>query len=52
MRFAVYRWAHSVMACRTPALGGHEWVCPEGHESRVVWNSCKHRACPQCAGLD
>lgn len=25
--------------------------CPEGHVRRIQYNSCKHRACPQCAGL-
>ena len=52
VRKAVVRWAYAVMACRTSTLGGHMWRCPEGHEHRVVWNSCKHRACPQCAGMD
>ena len=40
------------MACRTPALGGHRWVCPNGCSEQIVYNSCKHRACPQCGGLD
>jgi hypothetical protein len=51
-RLAVHRWYHAVMACRTAALGGHRWVCPEGHVDRVLYNSCKHRACPQCGGLE
>lgn len=52
VRRAAIRWAYAVMACRTSALGGHVWRCPEGHEHRVWWNSCKHRACPQCSGMD
>lgn len=52
LRSSVIRWAYSVMVCRTSALGGHVWRCPEGHEQRIVWNSCKHRACPQCTGVD
>ena len=52
VRLAVWNWANSVLKCRTAALGGHRWHCPEGHESVVLWNSCKHRACPKCAGLD
>ena len=51
-RLAVHQWFHAVMACRTPALGGHRWVCPDGHVERVIFNSCKHRACPQCGGLE
>jgi hypothetical protein len=50
-RRAVRRWAAAVMACRTAALGGHLWRCPAGHVHRVQYNSCKHRACPQCGGL-
>jgi hypothetical protein len=37
------------MQCRTAALGGHIQACPEGHFSRIWYNSCRHRACPQCA---
>jgi hypothetical protein len=50
-RWAVHRWAHAVMQCRTAALGGHVLRCPEGHMERVQYNSCKHRACPQCSAL-
>ena len=25
--------------------------CPNGHVERVWYNSCRHRACPQCNGL-
>src|SRR5262249_48733786 len=35
----------------TAALGGHVQACPEGHKSRIWYNSCRHRACPQCAYL-
>jgi hypothetical protein len=37
------------MQCRTAALGGHVHACPDGHVSRVWYNSCRHRACPPCA---
>lgn len=40
-----------LMACRTQALGGHTQMCPNGHVQGVWYNSCKHRACPQCCGL-
>jgi hypothetical protein len=39
------------MQCRTAALGGHVQACPDGHMARVWDNSCRHRACPQCADL-
>ncbi|MFC1525415.1 transposase [Candidatus Latescibacterota bacterium] len=50
-RAEVVRWALSVMACRTAALGAHVLRCPKGHVHRVAYNSCKHRACPQCGSL-
>ena len=37
-----------VMACRTPAMGGHLWRCEEcGHEV-FSYHSCRSRACPKC----
>jgi len=47
----VRRAARAIMQCRTAALGGHVQACPDGHMSRVWYNSCRHRACPQCAYL-
>jgi len=37
--------------CRTEVLGGHTQYCPKGHVNGVWYNSCKHRACPQCQGI-
>ncbi len=42
---------HAMTCCRTAALGGHKQICPDGHYSRIWYNSCKHRSCPQCAFL-
>ena len=39
------------MQCRTAALGGHVQECKDGHMARIWYNSCRHRACPQCAYL-
>jgi len=47
----VRRAARAIMQCRTAALGGHVQACPEGHMSRIWYNSCRHRSCPQCAYL-
>lgn len=47
----VRRAARAVMQCRTAALGGHIQACPDGHISRIWYNSCRHRSCPQCAYL-
>ena len=43
--------AYRLMACRTAELGGHKQLCPNGHVEGIWYNSCKHRACPQCRGL-
>ena len=43
--------AHKLMVCRTAVLGGHIQACPDGHFTRVWYNSCKHRFCPLCAYL-
>jgi hypothetical protein len=45
------RAARALMACRTAKLGGHVQRCPNGHLERAWYNSCRHRACPQCNGL-
>ena len=42
----------ALIKCRTAALGGHVQRCPEGHVERIWYNSCKHRYCPQCQGLE
>ena len=52
LRPAAHRAAGAIMACRTAALGGHAEYCPDGHYVRSHYNSCKHRACPQCRGLE
>ena len=46
-----YRAASALSVCRTAKLGGHVQRCPNGHLERVWYNSCRHRACPQCNGL-
>jgi hypothetical protein len=43
--------ARAIMQCRTAVLGGHGQACPDGHVSRIWYNSCEHRSCPQCAFL-
>ena len=43
--------ARSIMRCRTSALGGHVVGCSAGHIAGVWYNSCRHRACPQCSKL-
>ena len=47
----VHRALQAMRICRTAALGGHIKACPRGHVEKVFYNSCGHRACPQCAFL-
>lgn len=46
-----YKAAEAIRSCRTAKLGGHLQSCPEGHVTRIHYNSCKHRSCPRCAAL-
>jgi hypothetical protein len=46
----VRRAMRMVQQCHTAALGGHVERCPDGHISRIFYNSCGHRWCPRCAG--
>lgn len=45
------RAASAIQRCRTPEQGGHMQVCPDGHEERIQYHSCRHRSCPQCSAL-
>jgi len=47
----VRRAARAIMQCRTAALGGHVQACPDGHISRIWYNACRPRSCPQWAYL-
>jgi len=39
-------WA--ISQCRTPALGGHVYVCPDCGASEYRYHSCRNRHCPKC----
>lgn len=38
----------AVEQCRTEALGGHVYRCPDCGEERYSYHSCKNRHCPRC----
>ncbi len=46
------RLLRDVMLCRTPALGGHLYVCDSCDYEAVVYNSCRNRNCPNCQALE
>jgi len=38
----------AIVACRTPALGGHLLACDACSHRHWQYHSCRHRCCPQC----
>jgi hypothetical protein len=45
----IIRTLRIINMCHTSALGGHVESCPDGHVSRIFYNSCGNRCCPRCA---
>ena len=42
----------AILQCRTPALGGHCYACPDCGVEHFAYHSCNHRLCPQCGAAD
>jgi hypothetical protein len=38
----------AIEQCRTPALGGHVYACPDCGETQYLYHSCRNRHCPKC----
>ena len=38
----------AIAQCRTAALGGHLYTCPDCGTLRYSYHSCRNRHCPQC----
>ena len=53
-RLPVEHWKvlRAIMVCRTPALGGHHYRCPNCGEDHFVPHSCRNRHCPSCQGAN
>ena len=45
-----WRILNALLACRTPVLGGHCYLCLECGQTHFVPHSCRNRHCPQCQG--
>lgn len=45
-----WRILNALMACRTPALGGHSYLCLKCRRVHFVPHSCRNRHCPLCQG--
>src|SRR5512140_3141064 len=41
---------NALLACRTPALGGHSYYCQDCGRTHFVPHSCRNRHCPVCQG--
>ena len=50
LRADVIRAAANIIRCRTEHLGSHFESCDCGRLAKLEFNSCRHRACPQCQG--
>ena len=42
------RTLRDVVACHTPALGGHLWHCPDCDQDIYLYHGCRNRSCPAC----
>lgn len=54
-RGASMPWHHrralgAILTCRTPARGGHLYVCAHCAHPHFGAHSCNHRSCPKCGG--
>lgn len=45
-----WRVLNALLACRTPAMGGHRYLCLECGHSHFVPHSCRNRHCSVCQG--
>lgn len=44
------RAMRDIEQCRTPALGGHLYLCDDCQKTEVAYHSCRNRHCPTCQG--
>ena len=46
------RALQAILQCRTAALGGRCYACPDCGVEHFAYHSCNHRLCPQCGAAD
>ena len=44
------RALRDIEQCRTPALGGHLYLCDDCQQTEYAYHSCRNRHCPTCQG--
>lgn len=51
-RLPIHHWRilNALMACRTPAMGGHRYACKQCGLTHFAPHSCRNRHCPLCQG--
>jgi hypothetical protein len=42
------RAIRDILACHTPAAGGHLWHCPHCQQQVYIYHGCHNRSCPSC----
>jgi hypothetical protein len=42
------RAMRAIEQCRTSALGGQAYSCPQCHQTQYSYHSCRNRHCPKC----
>jgi hypothetical protein len=42
------RAMRAIEQCRTPALGGQVYSCPQCNQTQYSYHSCRNRHCPKC----
>ena len=47
-----FKAVNALIKCRTAALGGHLRKCDACGKIQIAYNSCNHRNCPKCGGLE
>ena len=53
-RLPAHHWKvlHAIVACHTPALGGHQYQCAHCGKEHFAPHSCGNRHCPSCQRLN
>ena len=53
-RLPAHHWKvlNAIQACRTPLLGGHQYVCAHCGRAHFSPHACGNRHCPSCQGIN
>jgi hypothetical protein len=53
-RLPAHHWKvlNAILACRTPLLGGHQYLCAHCRCAHFAPHACGNRHCPTCQGIN